>query len=145
MLIQPLQNDVEYSADHAGGKFYIRTNLQAPNYRLVEMADTKTGAENWKDVIPHREKVFFRGFELFKDHSAIEDESEGLYPKIRLIKWSDKTETAIDFGEPVHIAGIDNNPEFDSKVIRYSYQSMTTPPSTYDYAIDTKEKIIEAT
>ncbi|HQQ96157.1 MAG TPA: S9 family peptidase [Cyclobacteriaceae bacterium] len=139
VLIQPLQNDVEYEVDHAAGKFYIRTNLQAPNYRLVEVADTKTGAENWKDVIPHREKVFFRGFELFKDYLAVEDESEGL-TKIRLIKWSDKSETSIDFGEPAYIAGIDNNREYDSKVIRYSYQSMTTPPSTYDYAIDTKEK-----
>lgn len=138
-LIQPLQNDVEYDVDHAGGKFYIRTNLQAPNYRFVEMPDTKTGAENWKDVIAHRENVFFRGFELFRDYLAVEEESEGL-TKIRLIKWSDKSETAIDFGEPAYIAGIDNNPEYDSKVIRYSYQSMTTPPSTFDYMIDTKEK-----
>jgi len=138
-LIQPLQNDVEYAVDHAAGKFYIRTNLQAPNYRLVEMPETKTGAENWKDVIAHRKNVFLRGFELFRDYLAVEEESEGL-TKIRLIKWSDKSETAIDFGEPAYIAGIDNNPEYDSKVIRYSYQSMTTPPSTFDYVIDTKEK-----
>ena len=139
VILEPLQNDVEYQADHAGDKFYIRTNLNAKNYRLVETSPTKTGKENWKDVIPGRDNVFFRGFELFKDYLAVEDESEGL-TKIRLIKWSDKSESAIDFGEPAYIAGIDNNPEYDTKVIRYTYQSMTTPASTYDYTMDTHEK-----
>ncbi len=139
VILEPLQNDVEYQADHAGDKFYIRTNLNAKNYRLVEVSPAKTGKENWKDVVPNRNNVFFRGFELFKDYLALEDESEGL-TKIRLIKWSDKSESAIDFGEPAYIAGIDNNPEFDTKVIRYSYQSMTTPASTYDYTMDTHDK-----
>ncbi len=138
-LIEPLQNDVEYSADHAGDKFYIRTNLNAKNYRLVETPAAKPGKEYWKDVIPQRDNAFFRGFELFKGYLAVEDESEGL-TKIRLIKWSDKSESTVDFGEPAYIAGIDNNPEFDTNVIRYSYQSMTTPPSTYDYSMDTHEK-----
>ncbi len=138
-ILEPLQNEVEYEVDETGGKFYIRTNLNARNYRLVETAVTRTGKENWKDVVPARDNIFFRGFELFKDYLAVEDESEGL-TKIRLIKWSDKSESTIDFGEPAYIAGIDNNPEFDTKVIRYNYQSMTTPASTYDYTMDSREK-----
>ncbi|CAN5444537.1 oligopeptidase B [soil metagenome] len=139
VVIELLQNDVEYSADHIGNKFYIRTNLNAKNYRLVEADVTKPGKENWKDVIPNRADVFLGSFELFKDYLAVEDESEGL-TRIRLIKWSDQSESTIDFGEPAYVAGIDNNREFDTKVIRYSYQSMTTPPSIYDYNMDTHEK-----
>lgn len=139
VLVEPIQNDVEYSVDHLGDKFYIRTNLQAINYRLVETPVTKPGKENWKDLIAHRDHVFVRGFELFKDYLAVEEESEGL-TKIKLIKWADRSESSIDFGEPAYVAGIGNNPELETQVIRYSYQSMTTPPSTLDYNIITKEK-----
>ena len=139
LMIEPLQNDVEYGVDHSGDKFYIRTNLNARNYRLIETPAAKPAKENWKDVIPNRDNVFFRGFDLFKNYLAVEEESEGL-TKIRLIKWSDKSESSIDFGEAAYVAGTDNNPEFDTNVIRYSYQSMTTPPSVYDYTMDTHEK-----
>ncbi|MBS1542806.1 MAG: S9 family peptidase, partial [Bacteroidetes bacterium] len=138
-VMEPLQDEVEYSVDHAGDKFYILTNLQAVNYRLVEVPVNKPGKENWKDVIPHRENVFLRGFELFKSHLATEEESEGL-TKIRLIKWSDRSEHSIDFGEPAYVAGIDVNPEYDAPNIRFSYQSMTTPPSTYDFNMVSHEK-----
>ncbi|MBY0432720.1 MAG: S9 family peptidase [Cyclobacteriaceae bacterium] len=139
VVIEPIQNDVQYEVNHAGDKFYIRTNADGKNYRLVEASETKPGKANWKDVIAHRDNVFLRGFELFKDYLAIEEEIEGL-TKIRIIQWKDKSEHSIDFGEPAYIAGIDFNPQFDTKTIRYSYQSMTTPPSTYDYTMDTKEK-----
>lgn len=139
VIIEPMQNDVEYDVDHLGDKFYIRTNLNAVNYRLVEAPVSKPGKENWKDLMAHRDNVFLRGFELFKDYLAVEEESEGL-TKIKLIKWSDKSESSIDFGEPAYVAGIDNNPELETGVIRYNYQSMTTPPSTFDYDIVTKEK-----
>jgi oligopeptidase B len=138
-VIAPLENDVEYQADHAGDKFYIRTNWKAKNYRLVETPVLKPGKENWKDLIPQRDKIFLNGFELFKNYLAVEDESEGL-TKIRVIQWSDQSASAIEFGEAAYVAGIDNNPEFDSNVIRYNYQSMTTPPSTYDYNMTTHEK-----
>ncbi|NOT74312.1 MAG: S9 family peptidase [Cyclobacteriaceae bacterium] len=139
ILIEPLQNDVDYSVDHANDKFYIRTNLNATNYRLVEASPEKPAKENWKDVIPHRADIFFGGYELFKNYLAVEDQSEGLV-KIRLIKWADKSESTIDFGEPAYVAGIDNNREFDTNLIRYNYQSMTTPSSVYDYTMDTHEK-----
>ena len=139
--IEPLQNDVDYQVDHAAGKFYIRTNLNARNYRLVEAPEIKPGKETWKDVVPNRPHAFLSGYVLFKNYLAIEDESEGL-TRIRLIKWSDKSESAIDFGEPAYVASINNGREFDTNVIRYSYQSMTTPPSTFDYNMDTKEKTL---
>lgn len=140
ILIQPIQDNVEYSVEHAGGdKFYIYTNLNAKNYRLVEAPISKPSQENWKDVIPHREDIFLQDVDFFKDHLALSEMKAGL-TRIRIIKWADKSEHYIDFGEPAYYAGFGYNPEFSTNIIRYSYQSMTTPPSTYDYNMDTREK-----
>ncbi|MCS6974731.1 MAG: S9 family peptidase [Cyclobacteriaceae bacterium] len=140
ILIQSIQDNVEYSVEHAGGdKFYIYTNLNAKNYRLVEAPISKPSQENWKDVIPHREDIFLQDVDFFKDHLALSEMKAGL-TRIRIIKWADKSEHYIDFGEPAYYAGFGYNPEFNTNIIRYSYQSMTTPPSTYDYNMDTREK-----
>ncbi|MEO7990957.1 MAG: S9 family peptidase [Chryseolinea sp.] len=138
-IIEPLKENVDYSVDHFNGKFYIRTNLDAKNYRLVEAPVATPGKANWKDVVPNREKIFLEGYEIFKDYLALEESSEGLN-KIRLIKWADNSEHTVDFGEPAYLAGIGNNPDVNSNTIRYNYQSMTTPPSTFDYEMTTHEK-----
>ena len=138
-LIEPLTSDVNYIADHVGDRFYIRTNLNAKNYRLIETSVAKPGKENWKDVIPNREEVLLEGVEFFKDYYALQESSGGLN-KIRLIKWSDKSEHTIDFAEPSYYAGLGNNPEFNTNLVRYSYQSMTTPNSVFDFNADTHEK-----
>jgi len=140
VIIEPLKDNVEYSVDHAGGdKFYIRTNREAVNYRLVEAPVNAPGSANWKDVIPHRQDVFLEDVDYFKDHLAVGEMKAGLM-QIRIIKWSDKSEHQIDFGEPAYYAGIGYNPEFNTTIIRYNYQSMTTPNSTFDYNMDTREK-----
>jgi oligopeptidase B len=139
MMIEPLKNDVDYSVDHAGDKFFIRTNLKAKNYRLVEAPVGKPASDNWKDIVPQRDTVFLSNFNLFKNYIAVEEESGGL-TRIRLIRSPDKSETFIDFGEPAYVAGLDNNPEFNTNVLRYYYQSMTTPQSVYHYNMDNKEK-----
>ncbi len=138
-IIEPLKENVDYGVDHFNGKFYIRTNLEAKNYRLVEAPVATPGKANWKDVVPNREKIFLEGYEIFKDYLALEESSEGLN-KIRLIKWADNSEHTVDFGEPAYLAGIGNNPDVNSNTIRYNYQSMTTPPSTFDYEMTTHEK-----
>ena len=138
-LIEPLQKEVQYGADHLNGKFYIRTNLAAKNYRLVETTPDKPGKENWKDVIPHRNGIFFEQVELFKDYMVIDEMKKGL-TSIRLIKWADHSENNIDFGEAAYVAGIGDNPDVNSTVLRYNYQSLTTPPSVYDYSMDAHEK-----
>ncbi|MCU0358414.1 MAG: S9 family peptidase, partial [Cyclobacteriaceae bacterium] len=140
VVIEPLKDNVEYSVDHAGGdKFFIRTNKEAVNYRLVEAPVSAPGAANWKDVIPHRETIFLEGVDYFKEYMAVEELSAGL-TTIRIIKRSDNSEHYINFGEPAYTAGIGYNPEFNTNIIRYTYQSMTTPFSTFDYTMDTREK-----
>lgn len=138
-VIEPLKENVQYSADHMNGRFYIRTNADATNYRLATMEENKLGKENWKDLIPNREDKFLESFELFNDYLVIQETVAGLV-NIRLIKWADQSEHSIDFGEAAYVAGIGNNPDPKSTTLRYYYQSMTTPSSQYDYAMDSKEK-----
>lgn len=135
----PIQDNVQYSVNHINGKFYIRTNENAKNYRLAVVEDANPKKENWKDLVPNREDVFLEGFELFKDYLAIQDTKEGL-DKIRIVKWVDNSEKTIDFGEPAYVAGIGSNPDPNSNMLRYFYQSMTTPPSQYDYGMENAEK-----
>ncbi len=140
MLIEPLKENVQYSVDHAVGEhFYIYTNKDAKNYRLVKAPVGNPGSATWTDIVPHREDTFLDDVAYFKNYLAVAEMNAGLV-KIRLIKWSDNAEHSIDFGEPAYYAGIGNNPEFNTDIIRYNYQSMTTPASTYDYNMDTREK-----
>jgi oligopeptidase B len=140
-VIEPLKANTDYYADHFRDRFYIRTNLDAKNYRLVEATPAAPGSANWKDVVPAQPDIFFSGMALFDKFLVIEEEKEGL-TRLRVRNWADNAEYSIDFGEAAYVAGIDNNPEATSTVLRYSFQSMTTPPSTFDYNLETKEKTL---
>jgi oligopeptidase B len=140
-IIQPREKDHEYSVDHYRNKFYIYTNLNAKNFRLMETPVDKTTKENWKEVIPHRDDVLLEGFELFKNYLVLSERKNGL-TQIRVIKWSDNSEHYLDFGEEAYLAYISTNPEFDTDLLRYGYTSLTTPNSTYDYNMNTKEKTL---
>jgi oligopeptidase B len=140
--IAPVQDNVQYTVDHAEGEdFYIYTNLDAVNYRLVKTPISNPGTANWKDVIPHRSDIFLEGVDYFKDYLAIQENSEGL-AKIRIIRWDDKSEHEMKFDEPAYSANIGYNPDLNSNVLRYSYTSMTTPVSTYDYNMETRGKTL---
>jgi oligopeptidase B len=138
-IIQPRERGLEYSVDHYKDKFYIRTNYKAKNFRLMETSIQKTTKENWKEVIPHRDEVMLGGFEIFKDFLVVSERIKGL-PNIRIIKWEDRSEHYLDFGEETYSAGISANPEFDTKLLRYRYTSFTTPRSVFDYNMNTREK-----
>ncbi len=137
--IQPRTANLKYDVEHFGDKFYIRTNDNALNFKIVETPVSKTTKENWKEVIAHRPDVLVEGLEIFKDFLVIAEKSEAL-PKIRIIKWADKTEHYLDFGEPAYQASIAYNPDFNTAWLRYSYTSMTTPNSTIDYNMADKTK-----
>ncbi|UCE22897.1 MAG: S9 family peptidase, partial [Candidatus Aminicenantes bacterium] len=138
-IIQPRERGLEYSVDHYKDKFYIRTNYKAKNFRLMETPVDKTTKENWKEVIPHRDDVMLGGFEIFKDFLVVNERIKGL-PNIRIIKWEDRSEHYLDFGEETYSAYTSTNPEFDTVLLRYSYTSFTTPSSVFDYNMNTKEK-----
>jgi len=140
-IIQPRKKDLLYNVDHYKDKFYIRTNYKAKNYRLMKTSINKTSKENWKEVIPHREDVFLQQFEIFKDFLVVNERKNGL-PQLRIIKWKDKAEHYLDFGEETYTAYIAYNPEFDIDLLRYGYTSLTTPRSVFDYNMNNREKTL---
>jgi len=140
ILIQPREKDLIYNVDHFNDHFYIRTNLDAKNFRLVKTPITATSKENWVDVIPHRPTVLLEGFDLFKDYLVIGERLNGLRT-IRIKKWAGE-EHYINFNDPAYVASTTSNLDFDTHVLRYRYSSLTTPNSTYEYNMDTKEEVL---
>ncbi|MGQ9671528.1 MAG: S9 family peptidase [Candidatus Aminicenantales bacterium] len=138
-VVQPREKELEYSIEHFGDKFYIRTNYQAKNFRLMEAPLTRTTKENWKEIIPHRDDCLLEDFEVFNNFLVVEERSGGL-TRLRVIRWKDRAEHYLDFGEETYTASIGNNPEFETDWLRYDYSSLTTPNSTFDYHMGTREK-----
>lgn len=142
-VIQPRERGLEYSVDHFGDSFYIRTNKDgATNFKLVKTPVGKTTKENWTEVIPHRENTYLEDTEIFKDYLVLQERKDAL-THLRVMKWNDlNTDDYVDFGEEAYTASISINPDFDSKVLRYNYSSLTTPSSTFDYNMETGEKTL---
>jgi len=138
-IIQPRTRGLEYSISHFGEHFYIVTNLEAKNFRLMKTPVDRTTKEHWEEVIPHREAVMLEGIELFSNFMVVDERSEGLN-NLRVIDMRDGSEHYLEFWEEVYTAGISYNPEFDTETLRFSYTSLTTPYSTFDYHMVSREK-----
>ncbi|MFD2823514.1 S9 family peptidase [Lacinutrix iliipiscaria] len=135
-VIQPRERDLEYSVDHYEDHFYIRTNLDANNFRLVKTPLSNTTKEHWVDVIPHRSDVYLEGYELFKDYLVVEERKNGLI-NIRVKAWEGE-EHYIPFNDPAYLAYTTSNLDFDTNKLRYNYSSLTTPFTNFEYNMDTK-------
>ena len=131
----------EYSIDHYQNKFYIVTNWNAKNNSLMETAENATDISQWKEVIAHRDDVHLLGLEIFKDHLVINERKNGLRG-LRIINQKTGDDSDIDFEEETYTARISVNEEFNTNILRYSYTSMVTPSTTYDYNMDTGEKTL---
>ncbi len=140
-ILQKREENHEFDVSHFEDRFYIRTNWKAKNFRLMEVDAKNPGKENWKELIPHRDDVYFEGIEIFKEYLVIDERKEGL-SHLRVMPWHGGEEYYIDFGEDVYTAYASINPDFDSKVLRYGYSSLTTPNSTFDFNMETKEKTL---
>lgn len=138
---QPRLEDVLYDVIPLENEFLILTNKDAMNFRLMKCPIDKTGVENWVDVIPHRADVLIESVDEFKDFLVVEERKEGLI-QFRIINRSTNDEHYVNFGEPTYLASTSSNPEYDTPVVRYGYTSLTTPSSTYDYNMVTKEKTL---
>ncbi|GAA3517141.1 oligopeptidase B [Aquimarina addita] len=140
-VIQPRERDLKYSVAHLGEYFYIRTNKDATNFKLVKTPVTTTTKENWVDVIPHRKDVLLQSFTVFKNYLALGERNNGLRT-IRVMKWNGEDDHYIEFNDPAYLAYATTNLDFDTNILRYTYTSLTTPFSTIDYRMDTKEQTI---
>lgn len=138
-VIQPRERDLEYHVDHFEDEFYITTNLNATNFRLMKTPINKTTKDNWFEIIPHRQDVLLEGIEIFKNQLVISERKDGL-SQIRILNWKNKAEHYIRFNDPAYLAYVSYNPEFETDVLRYGYTSLTTPNSIYDYNMMSREQ-----
>ena len=142
-VIHPREDNLEYSLAHYGDYFYIQTNKDdAINFKLMKTPVNKTTKEHWVDVIPHRNETLLEDVSIFKNYLVIEERSNGL-GKIRIKTWDGKEDYYLPFNEETYSAGVYANPEFDTDVIRYSYNSMTTPNSVIDFNMKNQTKEIK--
>jgi oligopeptidase B len=137
----PRKRDHEYSVDHYKDHFYIRTNHEAKNFKLAKTTVDQTGLEYWEDVVGHRDDVLFEYMEIFQDYLVIVERKDGL-KQIQIRPWSKKEEHYLSFEEPAYYASPMDNYDFNTSLLRFSYTSLTTPQSVYDYDMVTKKKIL---
>ena len=138
-VVHRRQHDMEYDVTHHGDKFFIVTNDDAKNFRLMEAPASAPSKDNWREVIPHRDSVMLDGVEASRDHLAIYEREDGL-KKIRIRNMENDEEYYVDFPEPVYTFRAGPNPDFNSSALRFSYTSLVTPPSVFDYDMNTRER-----
>ncbi len=139
-VLLPREEGHEYDVDHREGLFYIRTNKDAKNFRVVTAPEADPSPRSWRELIPHRPSVFVAGVDAFRDVLVV-SEREGGLPQIAVRDLASGSTTRVAFPEPAYSATLDRNPEFALDKIRLRYQSLVTPASVYDY--DPKTRSLE--
>lgn len=138
-IFQPRERKLEYSIDHKGDKWYVKTNKDAAkNFKLMLTDLDKTSKEHWVDFIAHREDVLLEDVDLFDNFFVLSERHNGI-TKLRVNDWAGKHHF-INFGEDAYMAYTTANPEFETDILRIGYTSLTTPNSTFDYNMNTKDK-----
>lgn len=132
---------LEYAADHYRDYFWIKTNHEAQNFKVVKAPVSAPQLANWEDFIPHRKEVLVEDFDLFQDFFVSQERSNGL-TQIRIQPWDGSKGHALPFEEETYTAWIGNNPEFDTDILRFGYNSLISPASTYDYHMVTRSKTL---
>jgi oligopeptidase B len=138
-LIAPREDEHEYSIDHRNGLWFIRTNDRGRNFRLVTAPEDEPGREHWTELLAHRDQVMLEEIELFRDFFVACEREDGL-PRLRLWRFAGEGAEAapageIAFPEPAYSAHPHVNRIFETPTFRYSYQSLVTPSSVYEYDV----------
>jgi len=138
-IIQPRRRDHLYFVNHFGGHFYIRSNADAINFKLVKTPIGSPAEENWETVIAHREDVLIESAECFDQFLVLEERENGL-SNLRIRAWDETADYRIDMGEAVYTIYSDTNPDFNTEWLRFTFSSLKTPSSIYEYNMLTHEK-----
>lgn len=155
-VFQPRERNLEYSIAHIDNRFYILTNKDAKNFQLMVTHEDQTTKENWQTVIPHRPDTLLEDVDLFKKFLVLSERTNGL-TRLRIMENSSTppptshlprgegpgvSDHYLNFPDEAYMAYTSINPEFDTETLRFGYQSMTTPASTFDYNMVTREKTL---
>ena len=142
-VFQKRKRGLEYDIAHYEDSFYVLTNKdKAINFKLMKTPESATTKENWTDLIPHRDDVLLEDVEIFKNFLVLEERSNGLN-KIKIIPWNGEESYYLPFDSETYTAYTTANVDFDTDVLRYSYQSMKTPSSVIDFNMKTKNKEVK--
>ena len=135
----PRTDKLKYSIYHFQDKFYVLTNHEAVNFRLMEVQESNTAITNWKEIIAHRPDVLISDVEIFNNYLVLQERSEAL-TKLRVINQRTQEEHYIAFDEPAYVVYSSTNPEFNTENLRFGYSSLTTPNSIYDYNLSSRKR-----
>jgi len=138
-VIHPRERNLEYDVWHYGDQFYIKTNDNAQNFRLMKAPVSAPGKSNWTEVIAHRDDVLLTGIDIFNDFLVVSERKGGL-KQIRIMNQKSGEEHYLPFEESAYFASTTTNVDFETEQLRYRYSSLTTPMSTFEYNMKTKEK-----
>jgi oligopeptidase B len=138
-VLLPRRQDVEYSVAHHGAWFYIRINDAGKNFRLVKTPVAEPSPSSFVQVRPHRDSVFIEAVDAFRDHLVLVERDGGLRG-IAIEQLATGAQHRIAFAEPVYTTGLGANPEFDSRLLRFTYTSLVTPASVFDYDMDRRTR-----
>lgn len=141
-VILARQPEHEYDVDHRGDLFYIRSNKGAKNFRIVTAPVSDPSEKNWKEFVEHRPAIKIEGIDLFADHAVLSEWENGL-EQLEVIDFKTHKRNRIKFPEPVYSAGLTSNREFNTSVVRYSYNSLVTPTSIFDYDMNTGQSTLK--
>jgi oligopeptidase B len=141
-LVQPRERNLEYSVAHFKDHFYLLTNYEANNFRLMKTPVNKTAKQHWKELIPHRKDVLLEGMDIFSDYLVLSERQDGR-TQLRVIRWDETADYLIEFDDPAHHVYTVGNPEFNTGILRFSYTSLSTPTTVYDYQLDSREKTLK--
>jgi oligopeptidase B len=142
-LFQPRVRGLEYSISHFEDQFYILTNKdKATNFKLMKTPETQTGIDNWVEVIAHRKAVMLEDIEIFKDYLVISERTNGLN-EIRIMRWDKTQDYYLPFDNETYTANAGTNVDFDTEILRFSYNSLTNPASVIDFNMRTKERDVK--
>ena len=136
-LVAPRVHEQEYDLEHHGDVFYVRSNDGGRNFRLVKAPVASPGRESWTEVVPHRPEVMLEGVDCFRDH-LVRFEREGGLPQVSVTDLRTGVAHRIAFPEAAYTVSPEANREFDTRTFRYGYQSLVTPPSVFDYDMETR-------
>lgn len=138
-VIEPRAHGHEYYVDHRGDTFYIRTNDDgALNFKLMTAPVADPQRKNWRELVPHRRNVMLEDVDLFADFMVLSEREQGL-PRLRITDFKSGQTHYLQFPEPVYTASLGVNRVFDTRTLRYNYQSFITPVSVYDYDVDKRQ------
>jgi oligopeptidase B len=138
-LIRPRENDLLYNVENHGDRFFIVTNENAKNFKIIECPVASPGKEHWKDFIPYDPAVKIDGVDAFENYLAISERLKGL-PAIRIYDLKSGESHEIQFDEPAYDVSLDRNPAFDTNIVRISYSSFISPDSIIDYNMTSRQK-----